>query len=102
MYISQAINIRIYYYFPYICVFIMSKIAMDDDWKDRARGILKAELARRNIKQVELAKLLEDAYGLKETPQSLSNKISRGTFSAVFMLQILEAIGVESLTLKIA
>jgi len=78
----------------------MSKIAMDDDWKDRARGILKAELARRNVKQVELAQMLEDAYGVKETPQSLSNKISRGTFSAVFMLQILEAIGVESLALS--
>ena len=78
----------------------MSKVAMDDDWKNRAKGILKAELGRRNIKQVELAKMLEDAYGLKETPQSLSNKISRGTFSAVFMLQILEAIGVESIALS--
>ena len=78
----------------------MSKTAMDDDWKNRARGILKAELARRNIKQVELARLLEEAYGLKESPQSLSNKISRGTFSAVFMLQILEAIGCQNLSLK--
>ena len=50
----------------------MSKTAMDDGWKDRARGILKAELARRNIKQVELAQMLEEAYGVKETPQSLS------------------------------
>ncbi len=75
----------------------MSKVAMDDEWKARARGILKAELARRNIKQVELAKMLEEAYGIKETPQSLSNKISRGTFSAVFMLQILEAIGCQEM-----
>ena len=75
----------------------MSKTSIDENWKNRARGLLKAELARRNIKQVELAKLLEDAYGLKESPQSLSNKISRGTFSAVFMLQILEVIGCESL-----
>lgn len=78
----------------------MSKVAIDDDWKDRARGILKAELGRRSVKQVELAKMLENAYGLKETPQSLSNKISRGTFSAVFMLQILEVIGCESLSLR--
>ena len=77
----------------------MSKVAMDDEWKARARGILKAELGRRNIKQVELAKMLEEAYGIKETPQSLSNKISRGTFSAVFMLQILEAIGCTRLDL---
>jgi len=78
----------------------MSKVAMDDEWKARARGILKAELARRNIKQVELAKMLEEAYGIKETPQSLSNKISRGTFSAVFMLQILEAIGCSTLAIN--
>lgn len=78
----------------------MSKTAMDDEWKDRARGLLKSELARRNIKQVELARLLEDAYGLKESAQSLSNKISRGTFSAVFMLQILEAIGCDSVKIN--
>ena len=78
----------------------MSKVAMDDEWKARARGILKAELARRNIKQVELAKMLEEAYGIKETPQSLSNKILRGTFSAVFMLQILEAIGCNSININ--
>ena len=78
----------------------MSKTAMDEDWKDRAKGLLKSELARRNIKQVELARLLEDAYGLKESPQSLSNKISRGTFSAVFMLQILEAVGCDQIKIK--
>lgn len=78
----------------------MSKVAIDDEWKARARGILKAELGRRNIKQVELAKLLEDAYGIKETPQSLSNKITRGTFSAVFMLQILGVIGCANLQLS--
>ncbi len=77
----------------------MSKVAMDDEWKARARGILKAELGRRNIKQVELARMLEEAYGIKETPQSLSNKISRGTFSAVFMLQILEAIGCSNVSI---
>lgn len=41
--------------------------------------------------------MLEETYGVKETPQSLSNKISRGTFSAVFMFQVLEVIGCEIL-----
>jgi len=73
----------------------MPKPTLDDEWKDRVRGILKAELARRNVKQTELASMLEEAYGVKESPQSLSNKIRRGTFSAIFMFQILEVIGCE-------
>lgn len=70
------------------------------DWPAHAKGLLKAELARRNIKLGELAEKLK-AYGIDETSQNLSNKINRGTFSAIFMLQVLEAIGCESLNLKI-
>jgi hypothetical protein len=47
------------------------------------------------VKQVDLARMLDEAYGVKETPQTLSNKIGRGTFTAVFMFQILEVIGCE-------
>ena len=80
----------------------MPKPTLDDEWKDKVRGILKAEIARRNIKQGELVGMLEAAYGVKETPQSLSNKIGRGTFSAIFMFQILEVIGCENLNLSTA
>jgi hypothetical protein len=45
--------------------------------------------------------MLEEVYGVKETPQSLSNKISRGTFSAVFVFQILDVIGFEKLNIAI-
>jgi hypothetical protein len=45
--------------------------------------------------------MLEEAYGVKESPQSLSNKISRGTFSVVFMFQILEVIGCQNLSLGV-
>ena len=78
----------------------MPKPTLDDEWKDKVRTILKVELARSNIKQGELVGMLEEAYGVKETPQSLSNKISRGTFSAIFMFQILEVIGCDSLSLR--
>jgi len=77
----------------------MPKPALDDEWKQRVSGLLKAELARRNVKQTELALMLEEAYGIKESSQSLSNKIRRGTFSAIFMFQILEVIGCENLAL---
>lgn len=75
----------------------MPKPALDEEWKDRVKGILKAEIARRNVKYKDLAVTLEEAYGVKESPQNLSNKIARGTFSAIFMFQILEAIGCNSL-----
>lgn len=78
----------------------MSKTAMDEEWKSKVKGMLKAELARRDVKQTDLARMLEKTYGLKETPQTLSNKIGRGTFSAVFMFQILEVIGCTDLRLS--
>lgn len=77
----------------------MPKQQQDEQWADKVRGILKAEIARRNVKQAELVGMLEEAYGVKETPQSLSNKIGRGTFSAIFMFQILEVIGCGELRL---
>ena len=44
----------------------MPKPTLDDEWKDKVRGILKVELARRNIKQGELVGMLEEAYGVKD------------------------------------
>ena len=64
----------------------------DDEWKDYAKGLIKAEIARKNISLIDLSKKLE-AMGISETPQNISNKINRGTFGAIFMLQILKAVG---------
>lgn len=72
---------------------------VDKEWKDYARGLIKGELARRNINYVELASLLEKV-GVHENSQNLSNKIARGTFSAVFFLQVLHVIGCENVELK--
>ena len=73
------------------------KPADGDDWEARATGILKAELARRKISYVKLSELLKDEYGIEESQHNLSNKVRRGKFSAVFMLQVLEVIGCERL-----
>ena len=81
---------------------LISKVKLDDgdEWEDRATGILKAELARRKINYVRLSELLNEAYGIQESQHNLSNKIRRGKFSAVFLLQVLEVIGCESLRLE--
>ena len=76
---------------------LISKVKPDegDEWEDRATGILKAELARRKVNYVQLSELLNDAYGIQESQHNLSNKVRRGKFSAVFLLQVLEVIGCE-------
>ena len=78
----------------------MTKQHLDEECRDYVKGMLKAEIARKGVKQVELAQLMDKAFGVKETPQSLSNKINRGAFSAVFMYQVLKAIDCESLPIK--
>ncbi len=70
----------------------------DEEWKEYAKGLLKAEIARKNLSLIDVAKKLE-AMGISETPQNISNKINRGTFGAIFMLQILKAVGCKEIRL---
>ncbi len=70
----------------------------DKEWQDRVKGILKAELKRRNISYRDLAERLE-GVGIHETERNIANKIARGGFSAVFFIQCLIAIGCKELVL---
>ena len=69
------------------------------DWRSHTKGLLKAELKRRNLTYADLTKKLE-AIGIKSNERNLSNKIVRGTFTAVFFLQCLEAIGCKTLQIS--
>ena len=71
----------------------------DDDWAERAKGLLKAELKRRNVGYRELADKLT-ADGSPESERNLANKISRGGFTAAFFLQCLTVIGCETLRIS--
>ena len=70
----------------------------DDDWAERAKGLLKAELKRRNVGYRELADKLT-ADGSPESERNLANKISRGGFTAAFFLQCLSVIGCPAVRL---
>ncbi len=70
----------------------------DKEWQDRVKGILKAELKRRNLSYKELAEKLA-AIGVHDTELNIKNKISRGGFTAVFFVQCLVAVGVNDLRL---
>jgi hypothetical protein len=68
-------------------------------WEERAKRFLKAELARADVGYRELAERL-GKHGLKETEASVANKISRGTFSATFLLASLIAIEADTVRLE--
>jgi hypothetical protein len=74
-------------------------VAKPPSWEERAKRFLKAELARADVGYRELAERLKK-HGMKESEASIANKISRGTFSATFMLAALIAIGAESVRLE--
>lgn len=68
------------------------------EWEDQAKGLLKAELKRRNVTYAQLCGLLAD-IGVMDSEPNIRNKLSRGKFTAVFLLQCLEAIGVQDFRL---
>ncbi len=69
------------------------------DWQAQVKGILKAELKRRNLSYADLAEKLT-AVGINDNERNISNKISRGTFTAVFFVQCMEAIGCRTIHLE--
>ena len=72
---------------------------MDEtDWHALVKGMLKAEIKRRNLTYDQLSAKLAD-IGVRETTDNLRVKISRGGFSAVFSVQCLTAIGCRSVSL---
>lgn len=68
------------------------------EYETRAKNLLKGELKRRGITYEGLAEKLA-AIGVTENARNLNNKISRGGFTAAFLLQCLEAAGVDTLRL---
>lgn len=68
------------------------------EYETRAKNLLKGELKRRGITYAQLAEKLA-GLGISENERNLNNKISRGGFSAAFLLQCLEAVGSSSLRL---
>lgn len=72
------------------------KTISDSVWEKEVKGLLKAEIARAGISHQELANRLTEV-GVKATKASIDNKLSRGTFSAVFLVQCLRAIGCDRL-----
>ena len=69
------------------------------DWQALVKGILKAELKRRNLRYADLVENFR-AIGVKDNERNISNKIARGRFSAVFFVQCLNAIGCHTVNIE--
>ncbi len=68
------------------------------DWLSAPKKIIKSEMAKRNMTQLELANRLT-SMGIPETKISIGSKLSRGTFGAIFFFQCMKAMGVSHLAL---
>jgi DNA-directed RNA polymerase specialized sigma24 family protein len=63
------------------------------EWETKASNFLKAELKRAGVSYAELAERIGD----KEP--NVRNKLSRGKFSAAYLFQCLDSLGVTDLRL---
>lgn len=68
------------------------------EWEEKAANLLKAELKRKGITYAQLVEALA-AIGVDEKEVNVRNKLSRGTFTAAFLLQCLASIGTTDLRL---
>ena len=64
------------------------------DWEKRVQTLLKVEILKRNLTYKQVSEKLAD-MGIIESEPNIRNKLARGTFSAVFLVQCLTAIGVN-------
>jgi len=69
------------------------------EYETLAKNLLKGELRRRGVTYAQLVEKL-NAMGVEETERNLTNKISRGGFTAAFLLQCLVAIGAPSVRIN--
>jgi hypothetical protein len=71
----------------------------EKEWENKVKLLLKGELARKGVTYAQLIGKLAD-IGVMDSEPNVRNKISRGKFTAVFLIQCLEAIGASSLRLQ--
>lgn len=69
-----------------------------NEWEKQAANLLKSELKRKGVTYAQLVEKLA-AIGINEKEVNVANKLSRGKFSAAFMLACLKAI--ETVTLHV-
>ena len=73
-------------------------MAEKTDWEMKAANLLKAELKRKGMTYAQLVEKLAE-IGVDEKEVNVRNKLSRGKFTAAFLLQCLAAVEAQQLRL---
>lgn len=73
-------------------------MADNSEWEAKVKGLLKAELKKKGVTYAQLVDKLAE-IGVSETEPNVRNKLARGKFSAVFLVQCLKAVGTETIRL---
>ena len=63
-----------------------------EEWLSRVKGLMKAELKRRDVSYGELAHRLTE-IGIRETEASVTMKVARGIFPTWFFFASMRTIG---------
>ncbi len=66
------------------------------EWEEKAANLLKAEIKRQGLTYAQLVEKLAE-IGVSEDERNVRNKVSRGKFTAAFLLQCLSAIGSQEI-----
>jgi hypothetical protein len=69
------------------------------EWTADVKRLLRAEMTRRGITYDDLVDRL-GTIGVRDTAVNLRNKVARGRFSAVLLVQCLKAMGARMLRLN--
>ena len=76
----------------------MAERTHEQEWSERAKRYLKAELKRADVTYAGRAEKLNERCWT-ESQASVASKLSRGAFTATFFLAALAEIGVQSIRL---
>ena len=71
----------------------------EKEYIQKAKTIIKTELVKRDIDYPKLADMMLK-IGIDENRNTLSNKINRGTFSFIFVMQVFDALDIDSINLR--
>jgi hypothetical protein len=75
------------------------QMTTNSEWETKVKGLLKGELKRRGVTYQQLVEKLA-AIGVVDSEPNIRNKLARGKFTAVFLIQCLDAVGASTLRLS--
>lgn len=70
-----------------------------DNIDELPKNIIKAEMTRKGLKVRDMVQLLKP-YGEELTELSFNNKMARKTFSAIFFMKCIKALGVKQVKIE--